>query len=101
MTRVVLDAIAKSEQRLFDAIAKSEVGIHGELTGIRQELAKSEVGIHGELAGIRQELAKSEAGIHGELASIRQELGEVGRSVKLLVERFFSPSEQRDLRRAG
>jgi len=65
MTRVVLDAIAQSEQRLFDAIARSE------------------------------------AGIHGELASIRQELGEVGRSVKLLVERFFSPSEQRDLRRVG
>ena len=83
MTRVVLDAIAQSEQRLFDAIAKSEAGIHGEL------------------ASIRQELAKSEAGIHGELASIRQELGEVGRSVKLLVERFFSPSEQRDLRRVG
>jgi hypothetical protein len=36
--RVVLDAIAESEERLAAVIAKSEAGIHGELASIRQEL---------------------------------------------------------------
>jgi len=38
--RVVVDAIAKAEERLVAMITKSEEGIHGELASIRHELGE-------------------------------------------------------------